>query len=153
MTKNTKTFILLVLVIGIWGFIGYKIIKSLNPNVEPIKQISDVHFKPVEYNQKDTFSIIANYRDPFLGTVKPSKKVIKKVQTNRTKNKIDISISYTGRMGNPKGKDNIYFITINGNQHIMKLKQKVEEVQLVSGSKDYVILRYKNQNIKREIQK
>lgn len=142
MAKNTKTYILLGVVALIWGTIGYKVISGLSPADLPAIATSDsVDFKPKKSTPKDTFSITANYRDPFLGTV-PKKKKLKKATAPR-KVVPEIKLQYTGSIIGDDSQSSIFFVTIEGVQVLLKPKQTVQEVTLVSGSEQQIRIRHK----------
>ena len=144
MKKNQKTYLLLTVVIGIWGLIAFKILNAANP--EPAKMgpiASNEVFVPKKIKHRDTFSIKADYRDPFLGTIVANKKVKKKVAPKKKVEKAipQKKISYTGFITDGASKQKIFFVTIEGQQHMMGLNETVQEVKLVRGSKDKITVR------------
>lgn len=62
--KNKKTtYLLLILSIALWGFIGWKVYTTFNftkPEIPIIK-------KEPKIAKEDSISLLLNYRDPFLG--------------------------------------------------------------------------------------
>jgi len=132
--KNVKTYLLLALVLFIWGVIGYKVLSSITPEPEENTLAVTTTFKPQSIKEKDTFSIIADYRDPFLGTVK--KKTIKKRKPTVKKNTIpEITVAYTGHISGASLKEKVFFVTINGKQELMSINNTINDVTLISGSK------------------
>ena len=78
MKKNNKTYLLLAVVIGIWGFIGFRLLNVVNPSpIENTAFVSNETYVPKQLKARDTFSLALNYRDPFLGTVSAPKKAKK----------------------------------------------------------------------------
>lgn len=62
--KNKKvTYFLLVLSIGLWGFIGWKIYGAFNQSTPEVPTVK----KETAIVEKDSISLLLNYRDPFLG--------------------------------------------------------------------------------------
>ncbi|HET8885629.1 MAG TPA: hypothetical protein VFM70_04660 [Salinimicrobium sp.] len=145
-----KTYLLLVLVICIWGFIAYKIFSTLNPT-EQNMEISDftVEFNPNNPQTVDTFSINPVQRDPFLGTIK--KKNTTSVKTSSAE-KVKIEwplITYQGMVKKSDSKnERVFVVTINNKQYLMKLGQTVEEISLQDGSAEEIQIRYKNRSKK-----
>ncbi|TAI48499.1 hypothetical protein [Flagellimonas allohymeniacidonis] len=142
MGKNIKTYILLGVVLIIWGVIAYRIFATLSP--EPQKQNSFVakSYAPMEMAARDTFSIKADYRDPFLGTLTSSKPK-KTPQAKVVKREIpSIDVRYTGSMYNSSTKKRIYFVTINGQQHLLEKGRSVAKITLVRGSEGSITYRY-----------
>jgi len=140
MSKNTKTYLLLAAVILIWSLVIYTVFtgRSEESVVESSNEITQV--ERIEAKKKDTFSIKANYRDPFLGTLakkKTKKRVVKPVK----KAEPEISIQYTGFVTDQNTKNKIFFVTINGKQHLMNVNDEIEKVRLISGSESKIRIR------------
>ncbi len=144
MNKNTKTYILLGTVILIWGIIGYQVLGgfSIENDSEQTLQISN--YKPVSTQKKEAFTILADYRDPFLGTLPKKKTTTKKVKKKPKQNTPQINIQYTGLITDSNTKNKIFFVTINGTQHLMNIKNKIQNVQLISGNSKQIKLKVDN---------
>lgn len=145
MKKNTKTYLLLAVVALIWGTIGYRIISGMNNDPEPEQTMTDVRFKPLPSKEKENFTILADYRDPFLGTL-PKKQVKKVLRSNKPKAPTvpEVTIEYTGFVADKERNQNIFFVTINGRQHIMSVKDEIEKVQLLGGNATSIRIRHNN---------
>ncbi|MFS4493181.1 hypothetical protein [Maribacter sp. 2308TA10-17] len=141
MKKNTKTYILLGAVVLIWGVIGYRIFSSITSEPERNTETGAIDFKPQPVQEKEKFSIVADYRDPFLGTL--PKKAKKKVKRSALKTPLppEIAVTYTGFVSDKDTKENIYFVTINGRQHIMSVGNEIEKVKLVRGNATSIKIR------------
>ncbi|UOB17896.1 hypothetical protein [Abyssalbus ytuae] len=150
MKNKRNTYLLLILVIVIWGIIAYKIISSLGNNSTPAgpEQKFEVSFNPKPVKGIDTFSIKANYRDPFLGTVeKPKSVIVSKPKTTQPP-EIEIPVSYSGFIKDKKTREKIFFVHINGMQHLMKANKEINGVKLVSGNdKEITVLLNKKRKI------
>lgn len=134
---------LLVLVVVVWATIGYKVLAALNPEIPEVHQqefSTNINYK---VNTKiDTFSIKTVNRDPFLGTlVKKEVKnsIVKKRKAMRWK-----QISYQGCISQKNTNQQIFIVTINGNQHLLKKGQTKDSVTLAYGNSKSVTMRYKN---------
>lgn len=63
--KNVR-YLLAVAVLAIWGLLGYRIYQKMNPGNDfvapppPVLAVTEV--------EKDSFTLLVNYPDPFLGT-------------------------------------------------------------------------------------
>ncbi len=152
--KNKKMlYILVPLTALLWGMIIYKIMNAVNGTGEAVFQPLSVDVQQSEMIS-DTFTIEANYRDPFN-----SKEVRKvSIQTNsllqnnniQTKNKIEkpvVSVSmpnvvYMGMIKNQKQNKQIVMIQINGNINNMIVGDKIDGVELVKIYKDSVEMKY-----------
>jgi len=144
MKKNKKTYVLLIAVFSIWGLLGFKIVGALNTDA-PKQELAMVSKKYSinSIKKRDTFSISANYRDPFLGTM-PKAKTPKKIRKKSIK-KPEFpkrNISYSGSVGQNGTKARMYFVTIDGQQHIMSNNEIISDVKLVSGNSESIKVRY-----------
>jgi hypothetical protein len=141
--KQHKTYVLLAVVLGIWGLIGFRVVKAINPNEAVVSQpMAVADFKKPKSLEKQPFDIKANYRDPFLGTMPKKKRTLKK----RTVKPQPIqwpSVSYLGTMGAKGSKTQLFFLNINGQQHMVRKGEAVSEIKLLSGTKEAVKVRYK----------
>lgn len=144
MKKNNKTYVLLAVVIGVWGIIGYKFISAVNPTQKEIVQVaSNKIFTPQELKERTVFSITANYRDPFLGTVNAPKKAKRTTSKKPQKQVPEKSIQYTGFIGDTSSNENIFFVTVNGQQQMMSINDTFQEVKLVRGTKSTIKVKYR----------
>jgi hypothetical protein len=154
--SKTKTYLLLAAVLGIWGTIGYRIISVASPTFSEVKQDNfDMVFNPKSNTEADTFSIQSFERDPFLGTLSHTKKA----KNLNGKEKplepiIDFmpSITYSGLVKKQSTTNQVFVVTINNNQFLLKKGQIADSVTLVKGSDKEIVIRYhkKNQTIKRQ---
>lgn len=141
--KNKKVVYLLILVIaGIWAFILYRFFAfSSSPNNPEFQAL----FVPpvLTSTTSDTFSISANYRDPFLG------KTETKVESNRPKTTpvpkkvVELlkwpAITYGGMIKNRKSNAaQLCMVVINGQSNFMKEGDIIADVQLKKVYKDSV---------------
>lgn len=133
---------LLGLVLAIWGIIGFRILGVFSPEREAVVAVDKLNFKPKEIVEKDTFSILADYRDPFLGTLSVAKK---KTAASKPKQPAVAfpNIVYTGLITDQQTKANIFFVTIAGKQFLMQKRGMENEVTLISGNGKNIKVRYK----------
>ncbi|ULC57931.1 hypothetical protein MBM09_08355 [Flaviramulus sp. BrNp1-15] len=146
MKNKTKTYVLLAAVLGIWGVVGYKIISTINPpEPEIVTQNFDMAFSPNINTQVDTFSIQKVNRDPFLGTFLGSNK---KKSTQKTSNKSKenwVPVIYHGSISKQNTKNKVFIVSINGQQYPMKMGQSINEVKLIKGNSDNILVSYKGE--------
>ena len=149
MKKQTKTYLLLVVVLIIWGLIAYKIISGLSPeNTEDLPvESKTVAFNPTNTHKIDTFSVVIMKRDPFLGTllIKPKKEIIQ--SSKPIPKKIDWpSITYQGLVSKTASQqERVFVLTVNQKQYLARKGQTIEEVTLINGDENKLTLSYKNQ--------
>jgi len=139
MNKRNKTITLSVLVIGIWGLIGYNIYSYLNPEIEKITVTQFKNEKTlVPHDQKEKL-VISNYRDPFLGKII----VDKKKSNTATNTLINFPlISYHGSITGNRKKS--YIISVQNQQELLKIGQSFLDVKLISATKNQIIIIYKS---------
>lgn len=145
MKKNQKTYLLLGLVLAIWGILGFRIVKSISPSEpETTVSVASIEFKPTSLKERDTFSILANYRDPFLGTFqKPkTKNPINRSTKNKKQSLPEKNIIYSGLVNDNATGQKIFFLNVDGQQLMLSKNQQAEGVKLISGNAEKVKLRY-----------
>ena len=143
MQQKRKTYLLLALVVVVWGILGFRIVKTLSPDSETSQVIVSTAGISFPEIKNDSFAIRANYRDPFLGTWSKSDKPAKtKKKLKKIPQLPKIPIIYSGSMAENGKKGRMFFVTINGKQHLMKLNQTVEMVRLLKGNKQTITVRY-----------
>lgn len=145
--KNKKLiYFLLPLVIAIWGIIFYKIFYYANPdNEEAISSTKKKSVLTTRQEMKDTFSIVADYRDPFHGNMisrdeKPKQmQPSKPVQLKIPLTPIDWSfISYSGVVKNKKTNNQLALVKMNGKEHLVRAKDTISGVVIQKIYKDSI---------------
>lgn len=135
----------MVAVLGIWGVFGYKIISTLSPvQLEVIAPQSSISFKPITAMENETFFIEPVLRDPFLGTIKNKSEPTVKANVKT----IPLEwprIIYGGMVKKQNTNDQIFVLSINDNQYLLKKGQHVNDITLVKGNSKEIVVRYKNQ--------
>lgn len=155
--KNKKLlYILIPLVLLLWGAIIYRIfnVVSVNDSNEVYK--SEVYGNTDNANLIDTFSINPNYRDPFLG--KSAKKTILSenkvsnivVNPNVIKKIIPSSrawpnLVYGGLIKNQKSNKALALVQINGQSNIMKIGEIVGEIELTKIFRDSIEVKFQKE--------
>ena len=143
MKKSFKTYLLIVVVIAVWGILIQQFFNAIHTKPSDMQKViiaQDFIPKPTVKSKK--YAIVASYRDPFLGTLKVEKssktksKNRKKVATVLKKN-----IIYTGYIGDTSSNQ-VYFVSIDGQQHVLSISNTVNGVTLISGSKDFIRVAY-----------
>ena len=140
------TYILLPLVALIWGIIFFRIFSSFN---EPIidNQFHDVEVKTNETLAPDTFHILADYRDPFLGNVISTNESSQK--NTEVKKIVTVpkpivqavkwpSVVYGGIIKNQKSQKQLVMMQVGGQDNLMRQGDEKGGVQLVKIYKDSI---------------
>jgi len=141
--NKTKTYLLFTGVLFIWGILSYKIIIGINPDVPEIsEQNLNIEFNPKAHKSIDSFSIQNTTRDPFLGTLAYNKKITKKVSPNSTENQQEIL--YKGLVKRQNTSDQVFVISIENSQYLLKSGQTINNIKLVSGNAKSIKVFYNN---------
>lgn len=148
MKNKTKTYILLAVVIGVWGIIGYKISNGLSPNVpEIVAQDYEKSFKPKTIAEVERFSIENVERDPFLGTLSRKKSVTTLIVKPKKKTVENAPIiTYNGLVKKQHSNKQVFVVNINNKQYLLKQGQEVDSVKLIRGNKKSIVIRYRGKN-------
>jgi hypothetical protein len=147
--KNKKSiYILLPLVLLIWGTIIYQFFSYTNPESAIIPS-QDYSVKPLIIKQKDSITININPRDPFSGKMIDDgvkKETGKKRNTKIPKIKKELiwpQISYKGIVSDNKDKIKVYMVIINGKTNLMKKGDTEEGILLKEGDREIIYLKFK----------
>jgi hypothetical protein len=146
--KNKKlAYILLPAVILIWGAIFYRIFNAANGDEKSIAAEGPHKGAASERSYTDTFSIIANYRDPFLGkllsvTSDHPKPAIKQQKAPDPKPQPVAlawpALAYSGMIKNQRSSMQLAILHVNGQSHNVKTGETIDGVQVVRIFKDSV---------------
>ncbi len=146
--KNKKNiYILAPAVVLVWGLLIYKIVAGLNPSVDTTPTSETiVEFKPKSFKQAESFTIAADYRDPFLGTFKKKTKKRSRVKPTPEKPTTPFpNVVFKGIIS-PKGKnEKVFLIQVNGNQYLFKQNAVFNEVKLLKGNATEVTMQFEKQ--------
>ena len=148
--KSKKTvYILLVVVAGIWGTLFYKIFSGLGGDNDIKSNTIQIPQTLIANSFSDTFSLIANYRDPFLGKQLAPKIVSDNppVTVNKTKSQPVVNssqwpaITYSGMVKNDNSNKTLALLFINGNSQTLKQGDLIENIEVVKIYRDSVLLK------------
>jgi len=158
MKNKVITYILLVVVIGIWGRIIYS--SFFRSAGEEESSVS--YYEPVQLDEEnkttEKIELIANYRDPFLGKgtkrVKTSiNKPLRSESQSRKKENPSLdkpinwpSINYYGLMKNVNSSDKIAIINIEKKQVLWREGEQYEDLSVLKIYKDSILLSLADEN-------
>ena len=137
--KNKKlTYVLFPGAILIWVIVIYRIIAAVGPSDSgETARISPKKFNTEKYT-RDTFELISNYRDPFLGSIAKKPVAQKKTKTKPKKQKKKPEkvewphISYEGIIRNEKSGEEVAVLRIDGMEYLMRKGDVVQNVKVKS---------------------
>jgi hypothetical protein len=151
MKNKMLTYFLVSAVLVVWGLIIYRIVGTIDTEDDNTNTVP-VLTKKESFNDytvpKDTSKLSLNYRDPF-GIVQ-FKDTVKTVLHEKTGHKATIIIPpmnwgfirYSGYIRNPRSKELITLIQINGKSAEMRQGDLVDKVKLIKNMQDSVKVLY-----------
>jgi hypothetical protein len=157
--KNKKNiYILLPLVLLIWGAVMYQFFSFSNSSLEEIKHNEEPVFKPLVIKKREPVILEVQKRDPFLGkfevssasnrTVTSVKRAVKNNSVVAKKKDPIIwpIIIYKGIVSDTKDKNKVFMLVIDGRTFLMRTKNKENEVLLIEGDRETIEVVYKNES-------
>lgn len=151
MQKKSTTYFLVSVVLVIWGIVSYKLFANIPDEDNIVVKLEKVKTYDFE-NKRDTFSIVANYRDPFLGTLPRIRKVRSNKHRFEVPKKVELiwpDIKYKGAIIPKKGKA-LFLVDIDNRGYLLKKNEEKNDIKLLKGNKEYIIVKYKGKTKKVE---
>ncbi|TKG88108.1 hypothetical protein EYV94_27630 [Puteibacter caeruleilacunae] len=146
MAKKSKTniYILLPVVIALWGTIFYKVFWGNGGDEPLLMEVQPVNMKVSKQVEASTdFQLKLNYADPFLGTQYVKKKVAvatKKSKPSRNRALANWpGVSYNGCISNDKGE--LAHLLINGRTSLVAKDAIVNEISVLEITADSILLK------------
>lgn len=140
--KRLLTYALLLLVLGIWGLLGYRMWDYVYevPSTDTMKPILDIP-KETTVSILDTFIPQPFYRNPF-GKQKRNSRPLKPEKSKKVSVVPKPKLMYTGHVEG--GNRLTAFVRFNGKDYITSEGDRIEEIQVLRISADHLRIRYKN---------
>jgi hypothetical protein len=144
-------YLLIILVLIIWGLIVKKIFFSTNDAIVPVQP---KHATKETSANKQIDTLFLNYTDPFL-----KKKQVKKISQNQTvikqlpilqqvkdnkKRVPDILLQYVGYVIDKNKGATSYIIRVNGFQHTIKQGDNIDGLKLIKTTADSLFFEKNN---------
>ncbi|WP_140487086.1 hypothetical protein [Flavobacterium sp. GSA192] len=148
MKSKKSIYILLPLVLFIWGTVMYQVFSFSANEEEVIVPTNEISLKPIKISKRDSVVINTNYRDPFLGKIYSTEKVKtpkKKAAPKKVEPLVWPMIQYKGIVSDTKDKVKIYMLVINNRTCLMKKGETQNEIFLKDGDRESVYVKYKGQ--------
>jgi hypothetical protein len=129
-----------------YQFFSYTVKDEIDVNTEAPSIVN------IEYKEPDTTAIDANYRDPFTGNLQGSVKTnTGEVDKSPTNDKINtevipreqVQINYKGIVTDLTNKSKVFMVIINHKTFLMQQGDKENEVELISGTNESIVIKHK----------
>lgn len=150
--KNKKNiYILLPLVLFVWGAVLYQVFSFTKSDEVTSTDNTEFNIKPLKISQRKSFDINVNYRDPFLGKMyaentdsKAKGNSPKAAKVSKPKEVLVWpTILYKGMISDSKEKNKIFMLVIDNKNYYMKIGDTENEILLKSGDKESIYVKYK----------
>lgn len=142
MKKEQKTYLLIGIVIIVWGFVGFQIFNYVNPKEEVEQEVAFQKFVPQKQKEMESYEVHTYKRDPFLGKIINQNQPKKRTGKRIVKQEIMFpNLVYNGIVTN--GNKNAFIITINGAQRAIRVGEVFKEVKLIRGNETQITVFYK----------
>lgn len=150
MKGNKGLYILLPIVAIVWGLIAYRVVKYVGQSntLTPTLPVTEIKFEPEKF-EADTFSILANYADPFEADMHLASSssiaiphiptVNQPVQTQAEKQS-EPTVLYNGMISNKKWKRTFALLKVNGKQNLLMINETANNIKLLKISPDSIIV-------------
>lgn len=152
---------MLPIVLFVWGVVFYQVyVYFLSPPIYATKSVEKVI--NIDEIKIDTFSIVANYRDPFLGKIPKQRSFNNNSQisnngaSNTPKRKGSVTvkkttekwpvITYNGMIKNNSSNSKVAIITINGKEHLVKEGLDIKGLKISKIGKAAIKVRFQKEN-------
>jgi type II secretory pathway component PulC len=147
--SKIKTYILLVIVIAIWGTIIYKVVNGVTADQE-IDLIETPPTPELRHTPKEQpkYSMQLQERDPFLDKPLLSTPAVKSPKTKTKQELVLPNIIYKGLIIRKDSSTGIYLIQVEGQQFLFDVGEEIDGITLKSGTAEHVILNYKGTSFK-----
>lgn len=157
MKNKSVTYLLIGVVVLIWGLVVYRIFSAVSEGESGSSPIATFKSeKKAKVVQDDTFELILDYRDPFLGKISVASFLEGEVQqTRKTQKKQSFSapiaptsaidwsfVTYLGAINSKKPGKEIGMFRLHGNEVMMKVKESRGEITVLKITKDSAYIQY-----------
>ena len=160
--KNSRlTWGLLAMVAAVWGFILLRIVRTMSDSHDaPVVLTTDAKEFSANESQKDTFSLLSHYKDPFLTSLKQAEVSVNPRMPQESKSDkvpiaplripmpalpLDSLAAYLGLIHNAATGKKVALVKLSGRELLLSEGQTVEGIRLIEQRKDSLKLAYRHQ--------
>lgn len=157
MKNKLLTYGLLVAVLGVWGYIVYRVVATTRES--DILPVHTSRNHPVSkedlsyYEQKDSLSLSLSYRDPMWnGTLEENDEAVTTDDmydedqmgiTRPVAQEPEIQLAYLGYVENEKTQKKVAIVDVQGRQHLIGTNENREGVKVLRIEDDHIVVQYK----------
>lgn len=154
-TKKAINIILIIVVLSLWGTVGYKYINRFFSNDEIAYNLSnDYNYNEISIIKKDTFILQPLTKDPFLNKVFSKPKIQTQISPSIPKTNINPkpkeiipfpSVQYFGYIKSKDKKEELILVKINNRLERVRLNSNIDGVVVKKIYKDSIIVNFNNE--------
>ncbi|HXB10120.1 MAG TPA: hypothetical protein VNW04_23515 [Puia sp.] len=162
MNNKYVKYFLIVAVIAVWATIIYRIAGGLSSGTQPIPPSVVASGNELKISS-DTFALNADYPDPFLPDADSAatdtvtdRKVAPPLSAGNanaaggashppTPESVAGIIQLGGIIANPQKRSRIAIITLRGKEHLVREKERIEDIYIKSIGRDKIRILYKGE--------
>lgn len=153
MNKKGINTILIILLLGVWGVLGYRFFKPSNNTMTTPYTYTPPQNKVYQTFAKDTFDLRSFLleKDPFLGKISYNKpkqisvSTVRKKHTKPTPNKWP-KIEYLGFVKSQNSKYPLVLLRVDKKLYRVKNKKEIKGIIVKNVFKDSILLKKGNEN-------
>lgn len=165
MKKKTLSIVLVLVVLGIWVVIMFRIYRTYfgdAKNTEPITELND-QTQNKGYSYLDSFELKLNYKDPFLKGYSSSPKMNQMIVRNRfipevketPPPKVEVvfpEIKYLGNMINATNNRIKAIVFIRNKEYVISGGEEIEELTITHVDKQFIEVKKESEIRKYDLQ-
>ncbi|MCF8284521.1 MAG: hypothetical protein K9I48_06050 [Sphingobacteriales bacterium] len=146
MKNKLITYLLIVLVIVVWGLIFMRLFSTSKEEIKSQRVINTKYTIDTSIlNTKYTLRL--NYTDPFLGQKNKVFLLSKPKKNIKVKEKVQpepIDAKYLGMISNKKQKSVLALIRLNGEEYYLSVGETINEIKLLNCTETSIVLKKGN---------
>jgi hypothetical protein len=151
MKSKKNIYILLPIVLIIWGMLIYQFFSYTSPEVIEVQEELPLFVK-IDYKEPDTTALDINHRDPFTGKLEntnrnASSSNVKDANQPKTQilstPEVQTQIEYKGIVSDVANKKKVFMVIIDNQTFLMKQGEKENEVELINGNRESITIKHK----------
>lgn len=150
MKSKKSIYILLPIVLLIWGMLIYQFFSYTSPEVVEVQEELPLFVK-IDYKEPDTTALDINHRDPFTGKLEYANRNTSSnaKASNQPKTQIlstpevQTQIEYKGIVSDVANKKKVFMVIIDNQTFLMKQGDKENEVELINGNSESITVKHK----------
>lgn len=150
MKSKKSIYILLPLVLIIWGVLGYRLFSFFGNEEEPIENDLTFQVQNIAYKAPDSVKIVVDYRDPFSGKLSDGNNSNKLKISNLRKPKTETILSnkeenkpiivYRGLVSDTKNKNKVFMFSVDNKTYLLEKGQTENDIKVISGDTKQITL-------------